>query len=79
MPPMLKSSLLRLADLLAWIWQWLPAKLREGLVTGLYVLESRGGDSARGLRRLAVLQDRLEWVFNERAMAYGGGYIPSTG
>jgi len=76
MAPMLKSFLLRLADLLAWIWQLLPAKLREGLVTGLYVLESRGGDPVRGLLRLSELQDRLEWVFNERAMAYGGGVHP---
>lgn len=76
MPPSLKSFTLRLADLLAWFWQLLPGKLREGLVTGLYILESRGSDPARGLRRLAVLQDRLEWVFNERAMIYGGGVHP---
>ena len=61
--------------MLAWLWQLLPGRLREGLVTGLYVLESRG-DAARGLRRLATLQDRLEWVFNERAMIYGEGVHP---
>ena len=76
MPPRLRGFTLRLADLLAWFWQFLPGKLREGLVTGLYILESRGSDAARGLRRLAVLQDRLEWVFNERAMIYGGGVHP---
>lgn len=76
MPPGLRNITLRLADLLAWFWQLLPVKLREGVVTGLYILESRGSDAARGLRRLAVLQDRLEWVFNERAMAYGGGVHP---
>lgn len=76
MPPRLKSLVLRLAELLAWFWRLLPGRLRVGLVTGLYILESRGGDPAQGLRRLVALQDRLEWVFNERAMIYGGGVHP---
>ena len=76
MAPRLRRFVLRLADVLAWLWQLLPERLREGLITGLYVLESRGRDPAPGLRRLATLQDRLEWVFNERAMIYGGGVHP---
>lgn len=76
MAPRLRRLILRLADALAWLWQLLPARLREGMITGFYVLESRGRDPAPGLRRLAALQDRLEWVFNERAMVYGGGVHP---
>ena len=75
----MRSMFMRLAlivaDVVGWVWRLLPVRLREWLVTGLYVIESRG-DSAQGLRRLFVLQDRLEWVINERAMAYGAGVHP---
>lgn len=71
----LKRTALLLAAALSWLWRLLPARLREWGLTGLFVLESRG-DPARGLRQLFVLQDRLQWVINERAMAYGGGVHP---
>lgn len=71
----LKRAALGLAGLLSLIWRLLPRRLREWGVTGLFVLESRG-DPANGLRRLFALQDRLQWVINERAMAYGDGVHP---
>ncbi|HFB97737.1 MAG TPA: hypothetical protein ENJ62_01220, partial [Bryobacterales bacterium] len=71
-----KQAMLRLASVLGWFWRLLPERLRTDFVTGLYILESRGRDPAPGLRRLFTLQDRLDWVINERAMAYGGGEHP---
>lgn len=71
----LKSVTLAVADVLALVWRLVPGRLRRMLVTGLYVLESRG-DPAQGLARLFALKDRLEWVINERAMAYGEGVHP---
>ena len=70
-----KQFALRLADIIAWFWRLLPGSLRKGLLTGLFVLESRG-KPADGLRKLLALQDRLEWVINERACAYGDGIHP---
>lgn len=72
----MKSLLLQLANLLSWFWRLLPARLRTGLLTGLLVLDSRAGDPAAGLRRLLLLKDRLEWIINERALAYGKGEHP---
>ena len=40
------------------------------------VLESRDRNPANGLKRLLALKDRLEWVINERALAYGEGEHP---
>ena len=71
-----KYLLLSLAGLLGWFWRVLPVRFRDALITGLYILESRSGNPAQGLRRLLALQDRLDWVINERAMAYGGGVHP---
>jgi SAM-dependent methyltransferase len=42
----------------------------------MFVLESRGDDTAQGLARLFVLQDALEHVVNERAMVHGKGEHP---
>jgi SAM-dependent methyltransferase len=76
MSPELKQSLLGLAGLLSAIWRLLPTGLRRGLITGQLVLESRGNKPADALRRLFVLQDKLDWIINERAMAYGGNVHP---
>jgi SAM-dependent methyltransferase len=72
----LKSFLLGVANLLAWVWRLLPGRLRSSLLTGLFVLDSRDTNPADGLQRLFALKDRLEWVINERAMAYGKGEHP---
>ena len=72
----LKHLLLNLAGLLGWFWHLLPVRLRDTFITGLYILESRASNPAQGLRRLLSLEDRLDWVMNERAMTYGGGVHP---
>ncbi len=60
---------------MSWPWRLLPARWREGLFTGLFVLDSRG-TPRRGLAQLLRLQDRLDWVTNERAVAFGDGVHP---
>ncbi|HIL23784.1 MAG TPA: class I SAM-dependent methyltransferase, partial [Verrucomicrobia bacterium] len=70
-----KSCLLAVANVLSWPWRLLPARWREGILTGLFVLDSRG-EPRRGLAQMLRLQDRLDWVTNERAVAFGEGVHP---
>jgi SAM-dependent methyltransferase len=71
----MKALMLRVADAIAVLWQLVPARLRHVLLKGLFVLESRG-DAARGLKNLFAVQDDLEHVVNERALAFGAGEHP---
>lgn len=72
----MKRLALLIADILGLIWRMFPGRMRTGLLTGLFVLDSRHGDPAKGLARLLLLRDRLDWVVNERAMAHGRGEHP---
>jgi ubiquinone/menaquinone biosynthesis C-methylase UbiE len=76
MSPKLKQSLLGLAGLLSALWRLIPTSLRRAFITGLLMLESRGSKPADALRRLFVLQDKIDWIINERAMAYDGKVHP---
>jgi len=76
MSPRPKQIVLLIAELLSGVWRLIPAGLRRSFITGLLILESRGSKPADALRRLFVLQDKLEWIVNERALAYGGGVHP---
>ncbi len=71
----MKKTLLALAGILSRFWRIVPGNWREKWITGWMVLDSRG-DPAVGLRQLLRLRDRLDWVINERAMAFGGGEHP---
>jgi SAM-dependent methyltransferase len=71
-----KRFALFIADVLGLIWRIFPGSLRTDLLTGLFVLDSRHGDPAKGLTQLLLVRDRLDWVINERAMAYGWGEHP---
>ncbi len=72
----MKPLLLKIANAVSRLWQLMPTRLRLGFLTGLIVLESRGSNSGDGLSRLMLLKDRLEWIINERALAYGHGEHP---
>ncbi len=71
----MKAIALALANVLASLWRLVPQRLRHVFLKGLFVLESRG-DAKSGLARLFSIQDDLEHVVNERALAYGGGEHP---
>lgn len=72
----MKRLALSIAGVLGLIWRMFPGSVRTALLTCLFVLDSRHVDPAKGLSRLLVLRDRLDWVINERAMAYGRGEHP---
>ena len=73
----MKQPLLVLANAIGLIWRLIPA-FTYHFTDRLFVwiaLSSSGGWTASA----AYSQDKLEWVINERAMAYGGSEHPNTG
>jgi len=72
----MKQILLSFADMFAVFWRLIPQRLRHLFLKGLFVLESRGADAGAGLARLFTVQDGLEHVVNERALALGRGEHP---
>ncbi len=64
------------ANLLGLIWRLIPGRLRTGLITCLFILDSRNSNPGIGLARLFQLRDKIDWVINERAMVYGNGEHP---
>jgi SAM-dependent methyltransferase len=72
----MKAIGLKIANVLALVWQLLPMRLRHLLLKGMFVLESRGPDTGAAMKRLFTLQDDLDHVVNERAMIYGKGEHP---
>jgi SAM-dependent methyltransferase len=75
----MKALGLKLADLMALLWQILPRRGRLFLLKGLFVLESRGADTGKALARLFAVHDAIEHVINERAMVHGKGVHPKHG
>jgi SAM-dependent methyltransferase len=72
----LKSLLKAVAAGLSLPLRLLPASIRRGLIAGLLLSDSRIGTPDNALRRLFRLQDDVERLINERAMAYGNGEHP---
>ncbi len=72
----MKRLALLLVAALSWPWRLLPAGLRRGVVFGLALVDTRIGGPEAALRRLFRLQDDVELMINERAMALGGGEHP---
>jgi SAM-dependent methyltransferase len=72
----MKAALLSIADALSMLWRLAPQRVRYALIKGLFVLESRGPDTGAALMRLFRVQDDLEHVVNERALAHGKGEHP---
>lgn len=71
----MKLLLLSVANFLAKFWQIIPQRIRKELLTSLLILETRGQPDV-ALKRIFLIKDRLEWVINERALAYGNGVHP---
>ena len=71
-----KKIALKIIDVIGFLWLLLPSRFRIEFITLFIILESRGIDKKNGLRRLFKIHDRLEWVTNERALAYGCGEHP---
>lgn len=71
-----KRAALAAAWILSLPYRIVPAGLRRVLLFGLATLESRIGAPEDSLRRLFALQDDIEHLINERAMALGKGVHP---
>ena len=71
-----KKLMLKISNLFSLIWLLVPSKIRKFLFTSFFILESRGSNTSNGLKRLFELKSNLEWVINERSLAYGNGIHP---
>lgn len=60
----------------SFIWKVLPSSLRAKLFFAMFVIETRGKSPDNALRRIFKIQDYLEIVINERALALGLGEHP---
>ena len=73
---MIKKLILKISSLLSLFWLVIPSKVRKFIFTSLFVLESRGSNKRNGLIRLFEIKNKLEWVINERSIAYDNGIHP---
>ena len=71
-----KKLMLKISNLFSLIWLLVPSKIRKFLFTSFFILESRGSNKGNGLKRLFELKSNLEWVINERSIAYDKGTHP---
>lgn len=71
-----KKFILSVADFISIFWKFIPFKLRRFIFTILFILESRDQKASKGLSRIFLIKDNLEWIINERALVYGGGIHP---
>tara|TARA_Y100001978_G_scaffold7258_1_gene6165 strand:- start:64 stop:825 length:762 start_codon:yes stop_codon:yes gene_type:complete len=72
----MKNKILKFANFLSLFWSIIPWKIRKLLFAGLFILESRDEETSKGLSRIFLIKDKLEWVINERALSYGFGLHP---
>lgn len=72
----MRNKILKFANFLSFFWLLFPWKIRKLIFTGLFILESRDKESSRGLSRIFLIKDKLEWIINERALSYGYGLHP---
>jgi 2-polyprenyl-3-methyl-5-hydroxy-6-metoxy-1,4-benzoquinol methylase len=73
---MIKNILNRILDSVGFIWNLLPQRLRIQFITVLLIIESRHWSAASGMRNMFAVEDKLNWIINERAMNYGNGIHP---
>lgn len=73
---MTKKLILKIANFFSLIWLLIPSKIRKFIFISSFILESRGSNTGNGLKRLFKLKSKLEWVINERSIAYGKGIHP---
>ena len=73
---MQKKLILKVADFISTFWRFIPFKLRRFIFTLLFILESRDQKASKGLSRIFLIKDNLEWIINERAIVYGEGIHP---
>lgn len=73
---MLKKILLKAISTFGIIWKILPFPIRKRIFFGLFILETRGKSKSQSLKRIFQIEDYLNLVVNERALALGHGEHP---
>lgn len=72
----MKKTILIILTFLSLFWRLIPSKIRRYFLTFIFILESRSQNPANGLKNLLLHKDNLNWVINERALAYGNNEHP---
>ncbi len=73
---MKKKLILKLASFISFFWLCIPSRFRRFIFTSAFILESRSKKTSSGLINLFKIKDKLEWVINERSIAYNYGIHP---
>ena len=73
---MKKKTVLKIANFCSQFWLFVPSKIRRYIFTSAFIFESRGTKPELGLIRLFKIKNKLEWVINERSIAYDSGIHP---
>lgn len=76
MSPVAKKLILDCVAIIAWPFRIIPGNIRRGVIFVLMLFESRIGRPVTALKSLFMLQDKLELLINERAMAVNDGEHP---
>ena len=71
-----KKIILKLASFFSFFWLCIPPRLRRFIFTSAFILESRNQKPSNGLINLFKIKDKLEWIINERSIAYDHGIHP---
>lgn len=73
---MMKTVINKAFDCLGLFWNLIPGQVRIQLITALLVIESRHWSASTGLKNMFAVEDKVNWIINERAMKYGHGVHP---
>tara|TARA_B100001989_G_scaffold73402_1_gene50186 strand:- start:103 stop:873 length:771 start_codon:yes stop_codon:yes gene_type:complete len=71
-----RKIILNLATFFSFFWKCIPFKIRKFLFTSFFIIESRGENAKKGLKRIFIIKDNLDWIINERAIQYDNGVHP---
>lgn len=72
----MRELVLKFANLISILWLLFPSRIRNFIITSLFILESRDRNTKKGLIRIFRIKDKLEWIINERSLKYENGIHP---
>ena len=73
---MARRIILKALGLVSIFWRLIPNRLRRSFFFLFLILESRGKSKQKSLKNLFAIEDKLNLVVNERALALGNGVHP---
>lgn len=72
----MKKIINKAFDTIGIVWNLIPQQFRIQIITAILIIESRHWSSAKGLKNMFAIEDKVNWIINERAMRYGNGIHP---